>query len=297
MTTLTDVFSAALGRTSLDEPGLEAWLANAVETARRAWPDLAVPTEVFVAHLATRLRDDDPPLETLAKMHVTDLYLACACARGDAAAITAFDARCFRDVSSALRAMKLDDALLDEVTQQLRVQLFVAHSDAVPDIALYRGVGELRLWVRTVGVRAAFRVLRRERRATGDAEATLLSIASEADDPELEQLKARSAADFKAAFLEAVAALGARERNLLRHHIVDGLTVEQVGRIYRVHRATAARWIAAARERLMRSTQRNLRARLELDAAQIASLVRLVRSQLDISICRVLGSQKDADRR
>ena len=41
---------------------------------------------------------------------------------------------------------------------------------------------------------------------------------------------------------EAFAALESRERNLLRYALGDGLSVDAIGTLYRVHRATAARW-------------------------------------------------------
>lgn len=62
-------------------------------------------------------------------------------------------------------------------------------------------------------------------------------------DPELSHLKATFAAEFKFALTLAIDELSVRDRNLLRQSVLDGLTIDQLGKLYRVHRATAARWV------------------------------------------------------
>jgi len=57
--------------------------------------------------------------------------------------------------------------------------------------------------------------------------------------------------------------------------------------MYRVHRATAARWVAAAREALFEET----RARVEsvgVAGNELTSIVRLVQSQIHLSLTRLL---------
>jgi RNA polymerase sigma-70 factor (ECF subfamily) len=109
-----------------------------------------------------------------------------------------------------------------------------------------------------------------------------------ADDPEMDYLRSRYADEFRAAFVTALGALPTRERNVLRLHLLDGLNVDRIGQLYDVHRATAARWLAHAREELFRHTRDTLRKELGLTQTEFASIVRLVRSELDVSICRIL---------
>lgn len=292
MATLAELFADTRGPAAGDPAALEAALARALDLARARWPGVTLAPEIYVRHLAIHAPDEATAADPLAGLETTDLYLACACARGDVRAIEHFEAHHFADLAIALRKLRLADALLDEVKQQLRVQLFVGDGDELPDIALYAGRGELRLWVRSTGVRAALKHLRRDRHLLPDGDDALAEIATGVDDPLLVHLKQTYAAQFKAAFGEAVAALTPRQRNLLRHHLVDTLSIDEVGRIYRVHRATAARWVADAREQLMATTQKLLRARLAIAPAELESIVRLVRSQLDLSIHRVLGPAK-----
>ncbi|MFC1610733.1 transcriptional regulator, partial [Myxococcota bacterium] len=88
------------------------------------------------------------------------------------------------------------------------------------------------------------------------------------------------------------ASLSAKDRNLLRQSLLDGLSIDQLGAIYRVHRATAARWLAGARERVLKETLSALRQRLKIDEAEFKSLINLVRSQLDLSLARLLDKDK-----
>ncbi|MDQ3367331.1 MAG: hypothetical protein M3680_18055 [Myxococcota bacterium] len=72
--------------------------------------------------------------------------------------------------------------------------------------------------------------------------------------------------------------------------MLDGLGIDQLARQHAVHRATAARRIEAAREDVLGGTQRALVRSLRLSCGQLASVIRLIRSGLDVSLPRVLGS-------
>ena len=89
------------------------------------------------------------------------------------------------------------------------------------------------------------------------------------DDPEVEYMKRTYSNEFKAAFTEALTGLGPREQTLLRYHHVDGLNIDEIGAIYRVHRVTAFRWLEKAKEQLVRTTLEVLRARLKLPANEL----------------------------
>ena len=117
---------------------------------------------------------------------------------------------------------------------------------------------------------------------------------STADDPEVEYMKRTYSNEFKASFAEALGQLGAREQTLLRYHHVDGLNIDEIGAIYRVHRVTAFRWIEKAKEQLVKSTLDTLRVRLKLPSAELDSVLRMIRSQIHLSLVRHLGGPKDS---
>src|SRR5262249_27245406 len=96
---------------------------------------------------------------------------------------------------------------------------------------------------------------------------------------------------FQLALRESVAALSSRQRLLLRQHYTFALSAEQIGAVYGVHRVTAHRWLTEAREELRAQTLEKLQARLGLEDLQ--SLVRLVQSQLDVSLRSFVPEQDD----
>ena len=260
-----------------------AGLREMWQAGRAAWPEIAVGEAIFVRYVTAR----DAALE-----HAADLYLACACAGGDARAVASFEKRYRPEVKAALAHMQLPPAVLDEVQQQLFARLFVG---AEPKIADYSGRGPLASWVRVAAARTALTFKRRQRkheRGASSDDDSRLHLRSPLADPELAYMKARYRREFKAAFEQAMASLDSRDRNILRLHVLDGLNIEAIGALYRVHRATVARWIARTRDALLSETKRLLSERLRLSGRELASLMGLVQSQLEVSIGKVLEKSK-----
>src|SRR5262249_22780652 len=108
-------------------------------------------------------------------------------------------------------------------------------------------------------------------------------------DPEIDLLRARYAVEFQAALRAALEALPARDRNLLRFSYLEGLSIDEIAAFYRVHRATAARWIGRARDALVEETRRLVLARVAVGEAELESLMRDLASQLEVSVRRLLG--------
>jgi hypothetical protein len=54
-----------------------------------------------------------------------------------------------------------------------------------------------------------------------------------------------------------------------------------------VHRATCARWIEAARAKILRGIREHLREALGLGSAELESAIELVRSQLDLGLSKL----------
>jgi RNA polymerase sigma-70 factor (ECF subfamily) len=215
------------------------------------------------------------------------------------AAINAFDRDYMREVDIALARMRIGGARLADVKQLVRQRLFVGGGTAgAPTskgkIAEYGGRGDLRRWVRSVAVRTCLNDLRKgKREVLVDDDHLIAQHAIATDDPEVEYMKRTYSEQFKAAFGEALGQLGPREQTLLRYHHVDGLNIDEIGAIYRVHRVTAFRWLEKAKEQLVRTTLDVLRARLKLPAAELDSVLRMIRSQIHLSLIRHLGGPSD----
>lgn len=270
-------------------------LEVALTEAQTNWPELGVVAGDVAEVVVTRWPVDDEALdEAIGALHLADLVLAARCARGEAAALTAFERRVGGEQRAALSSLRLPSGLADEARQEVARKLFVSELGAPPKIVEYSGRAALSTWVRTASVRTAISLLRRER-ATPAEEDDVLAMPATSDDPELAAMKTRARSEFKAAFHEALASLTPRERNLLRYQILDGLGIDQIGELYGVHRATAARWLVTARELLGKRLRRALHARLQITPSEVASLERLVESQLDLSLHRVLAPETERD--
>ena len=221
--------------------------------------------------------------------HAADLRLAMAALRGHPRALVELEANFFPAAARAA-ARVLGRSAADDLAQYLRAKLLVADAGAVPKLAEYSGRGPLAGWLRVVAVRAALD----ERRRANPAEprdlvddATFETLLP-GSDPELRHLRERYAPEFAVAVRAAVRALTKKQRTLLRLHVLDGLSIDQLGAVHGVHRATVARWIASAREELQRETERLLLERLRITPSELKSLAALVRSQLDVSLAGLL---------
>ncbi|HEU0033923.1 MAG TPA: hypothetical protein VFQ53_25015 [Kofleriaceae bacterium] len=271
--------------TSADD--FEPVVARKLADARAAWPGIAVDDETFVRAITERLADEDSTLHTL---HTTDLYLALACAQGDPAALAAFDAHCGPTIDRAVAATGASPAERADLGQVIRARLLVARSPGdTPRIATYSARGALASWVRVVATREAMRVLPRTNRELAAEDDQIARIVAPDDDPELGYLKRLYRDELKRAFAAAVDALDDRDRLLLRQHVIDRVGIDQLAAQHAVHRATVARWIEAAREAVVAGTQRALLRSLRLDRDELASVLRLIRSDLDVSLPRVLS--------
>jgi RNA polymerase sigma-70 factor (ECF subfamily) len=131
-------------------------------------------------------------------------------------------------------------------------------------------------------VRLLYRMLRKDQRET-PTEEPLLSALSEADgaaDPELKLLKEHYGSEFHASLEEAWHTLEPRERNIIRQHHLDQLTIDQLAVVYRVNRATAMRWLAKARDQLYLETRIALARRLGVARTELGSILDLIRSRM-----------------
>jgi len=69
---------------------------------------------------------------------------------------------------------------------------------------------------------------------------------------------------------------------------MERLSIDQIGALYHLHRATAARRVVKAREALLTATRTALAARLGLTTEQLESVLQLIASRMDASVERLL---------
>ncbi|MCW5808877.1 MAG: hypothetical protein KIT31_41380 [Deltaproteobacteria bacterium] len=248
---------------------IDVTIDDAWRRCRDARPDVAVVRERYRAYVAERGAGATDCLE--------DLYLACACVDRDAAAIRAFE-REYVPILDAALASWTDPK---ETRARVVAMVLVDHAGGGPLLAKYNGRGALRRWIRVVAVREASKDRRAARAVPVDDERLFDAIVP-AGDPQLSAVKRDAAAAFRTAFDAALAALERRDRAVLRLHLLDGLTIDEIAPIYSAHRATVARWIAAARRDVLERTRRALMHDLRLGPDEVDSLIRLVQSRIEV---------------
>ena len=263
---------------------LERVFDSAWTSATRAWPTVTVPRAEFVAYVAERIADDEPPDVALAGLRIADLYLTCACARGDPTAIALFEQHVLADAHVNLR--RNDAEIADEAIQRLRIRLLVGDDGSAPAICKYRGSGALGGWVRTVAARMV-QDLRRSERWHLDLDEERHQALHTAD-PELQHLKQQYASELGEALRQVLSKLEPTERNMLAMHYLDGLSSDAVARLLRVDGSTVRRRLNKLRDRILEECRALLGLRLRVSDESCDSLIDVLRSDLDVSIARLL---------
>lgn len=266
-------------------------LRDAYRLGREAWPSLALPEPALRGFIVERVGASEVSVDDIAPLALTDMYLACACIHRIEGAHAAFEAMCAPTVDAALARIGARP-VADDIKQQVMDLLFVGKGGRGA-LGKYSGRGNLRGWVRVIAVREAVRLLKKSNDtvSVGDDAMFDALAPSERDDPELEYLKLHYRDAFRRAFLHAVNQLPRRERTALRMSVLDGLSIDEIGKAFSVHRATAARWLNQAREQLIEGTKAALSEQLRISASEVDSVIRLVRSSLDVSLGGALRSR------
>jgi RNA polymerase sigma-70 factor (ECF subfamily) len=281
---------APLASAVAQDPALVTRLAEKAVAAAAEWPGVKLDDATYARWLLAHLPSEGDCADAVEDLEAGDLYLTCALAAGNPAALFAFERDFLSAVPSYVSRFERDPAFGDEVTAALRERLLVARGDGPPRIAQYAGRGPLAAFVRIAATRTALNLLDARGRVAresdddriGDLEAPLL-------DPEMSYIKDQYRAEFYRAFREALGELDAEERTMVRMHHLDGLTIDELAALHRIHRATAARRVGRCRQKILDATCRRLRERLNLREPELDSLLGVARSHFQLSIAGLLS--------
>jgi RNA polymerase sigma-70 factor, ECF subfamily len=227
--------------------------------------------------------------------YAADLLLACACSRGIEPAIRLFQREYGVVMARVLQHRKASADVAEDVQQIVNERLLVGDPSRgiPPKIGMYQAAGPLKAWVATTTATTLLTLRRsssrRRERSDDTPEAALANVQL---NPELDYLKERYKAEVEDAIQQAIGLLDDRECTLLHLHLTERLSIDVLGSMYSVNRATAARWLAAARRKLLDLARERLRAALRLSDSECDSLVALVNTGLDVSIARRLSERR-----
>lgn len=279
---------------------LSAALADRIDQLYRealsAWPALGVSAAAFTERLRGHLAGEADPLRYLGGVQAADLYLACACSADDPAGLAALEALLRSKQSTFLSGLRLPAATVEDVGQLVRLRLLTGTAEAPPRIRSYAGRGSLEGWLRTLCVRTALNLTKKkDERLLHPREAIAERVLDVGASPELLYLKERYAGPCREALRDALQALTEEQRGVLHLYLVAGLSTVRIGALYQVNHSTVSRWLSAAKGTIQREAQRLLRERLGLSGEELVSLVRLLQSQLDLSLDAALRPQGARD--
>jgi RNA polymerase sigma-70 factor (ECF subfamily) len=264
---------------------LRADARRSFETGRSQWPGFVVDYVAFERHFLRHAASGTPSTV----VHAADMYLAYACAEGQEEALGMLERVLASDVARAVASVETSPAFVDDILQATREHLLVRRNGQPGKIVEYGGRASLKSWLCTVAVRLAIRRRRRkgEQRHEELSEERDKGLAR--GGPEFEYLRGRYKHVFEDAVRLAIGRLQPKERLLLRLNVVNGMSIDDMAAMYKVGRSTAARWLANARDALFESARRDLRARLHLSAEELESLAGDLRSEVEVSVLRLLA--------
>ncbi|HSS01203.1 MAG TPA: helix-turn-helix domain-containing protein [Kofleriaceae bacterium] len=286
--------AASVGEALGGEEAMTAVTAAVVaqwEAGLAAWPEIDVAPERFGGELARRIGSPtsaDAAVAAVAAIRGADVYLAIACCDGGEGAIARIDDVLARELKHVALKLHATPDQTTEIHAELRRILLVDEPPRRAALREYAGRGDLRGYIRVMATRALIRAINRGRREIAIADHEFFDRMLPNDDAEISFLRAQYHDAVDGALRAALAGLDARSRALLRYQLIDGWSIDQVGKLYGVHRATAARWLAEAREVLGTAIRTELAARLQISPAEVDSIVRLVQSRVDMSLDRLL---------
>ena len=254
-----------------------------------AWPAISCPREQFEEIVtASNLQDTGAA-------NAADLYITAALMAGDPSALQAFESTYLESQRGRLVQLGLCRAGVDDALQTMRECLLLPRGEAsLPRIVELAGQGDFRALFRVIAVRTGLNLLRGERRRKKHEDDAVIDRLCATDSSLRPLMRAEAVLLLREAIERAVRGLTSRERTLLRLHFSHGLTIDGIGRLYNVHRATAARWLCGVRETIESRVKDIVRENQGQTTTNLNELLHLASSQLQLSFERILATTPGA---
>lgn len=258
---------------------ISAWLAQVERAASVVQGPLADAWGRAVAK-AWLAGDARPTQLSDARWH--ELAWVCACLAGDTLALVEIERRLAAAVAEQGLRSRHGADMVNEAGQRLREKLLVGTSGANGRLAQFGARGSLDGFLRTALAREVASLVRSRARETPLEDDAVPGGANTS--AELELLKRAYGPLASAAFKDAFALLPADQQTLLHQVYAHGMTVDDLARVHGVHRATCARRVARARTALGDTTRTLLQQRLGLAQHDADSVMRVLQSNLSVSL-------------
>jgi RNA polymerase sigma-70 factor, ECF subfamily len=260
---------------------------GAYEIGCRAYPGISLQRDSFIAFADARANtwQGDPE-------RAADMFLACACVERIPTAVAEFLAIFGQRIPLYLGKLARNADLVEEVRQIVVTRSLIGDAGKPPGLVGYSAKGSLEGWLRATAVREALAINRASDRNVADSHSVLEAQVPWVDH-EISLFKQIYREPVSKAFATACANLDPQERALLRLHYVDGVTTAKLAAMFHISRATLIRRLAAARESLIERVKTQLKVASGVADADFNSVLRLVKSQIDMRLSVVLKNTEE----
>lgn len=258
-----------------DRAGIDSVRAIIAERVRVRF---ALEMDAFVAQVAG-LSSQGAGLDSIARLHLDDLYLAAACASGDERAWTEF-VETYRNFVRRFAGRVLQEPHASDVADEVIADLWQRRR-----ISLYEGRSSLRTWLGTVVSNAAINASEAAKVRDRREDAAQIRAVS---DPEREADKSDRSSKIARLLADAVAQQPFEDQLLILLYYEQGLTLDEIGPVVGLSKAALSRRLKRIRETLVEITDGLARERLGTTARSLAAGLDLSRLDLDLrAACRL----------
>ncbi len=267
----------------------QAFLAARLEHA-----EIAAPLDGFVQFVKSKrllaLAENEA---SLGNLQLADLYIAFAALSGVPGAVARLRKLYASEITYAYNRIRPAGLTAEDAEQMVWERLLTtpagrAAAEPSARLASYSGRGRLNVFVRVTATRLLINAARDRvegRRIVAAHEAAMATAMAATPAGQLDMLIEQ---EYQTAFLTAVKAavgkLRTRQRMLLRCQFTQQLSIDEIGTMYGVHRATAARWLGDIRQQILAETRRHLRNQLGLSSDAVESILKHPHRSLDQSL-------------
>lgn len=220
-------------------------------------------------------------------------YLVAACLAGRQGAVEALEREYIVKLAGRIRAVCGSPDLVDDALQAVREKLLLPPE---PRLASYENRGHLGAWLTIVAMRTALDVARRSEHGRLRLAELDDDLVTHAISPESQYSTRQFDVALRRALRDAVRRLPDKQRFALKMQVVAGWSIDQIGLSLCAHRATAARWLIAAREQVEQDVREALVQGLGLSAVEVDGAIGSLQSRLDLRLSQFFESTLQSQR-
>ncbi len=218
-------------------------------------------------------------------------YLVLGCLHGRPGAARTLEREYVAPLAPRVRRVCRSADVADEALQVVREKLLLPPA---PRLARYENRGQLGAWLAIVALRTGLDVARRAQHGALPLTDLDEELVTHALSPESQFATVQLDAALRQALRQALLRLPEQQRFALKMQLVGGWSIDQIGRALSTHRATAARWLVAARQQVEQDVREALVHGLGLSPSDVERALGEMRSRMDLRMSQFFRTSEPA---